>query len=110
MEFEENKPAPEEQLLSADRKMVVNPLSRVDQIEVEQSGAEIAAAHANGPAIGNFSGDIEATGNAAVAEQKATQLLALHKAANPTKKPKFPMSVVVVLVMIGVLLFALLYK
>lgn len=113
MEFDKNVHEPEDQLLDADKKMVLNPLTREDQIEAEQSNAEIATAHANGPAIGNFSGDIEATGGEIAkkeAEHKASQLLAMHKAANPPKQSKVPISIIAVLIMIGVLLFALLYR
>lgn len=115
MEFDKNTHEPEDQILDAERKLTINPISREDQIQSEQSTSGIAAAHANGPAIGNFAGDIEATGSTTAAtpqtaEQRAAQLLAQHKASNPTKTTKFPVALVGIVIMIGVLLFALLYR
>lgn len=115
MEFDKNTHTPDDQILDSTSKLVVNPLSLEDQIVAEENTTQIANAHANGAAIGNISSDTEVTGNQTVApvasaEQQAVQLLAAHKAANPTKKTKFPASIIVVLMMIGILLFALLYK
>lgn len=112
MEFDKNAHEPEDKILDAEKKVVLNPINREDQIQAEQTDAEVAAAHVNGPAIANISNDTEATGTSAAAqsaEVKANQLISMHKAANPTQKLKFPISVIVMLVIIGVLLFALLY-
>lgn len=115
MELDKDTHEPEDQILDAARKLTINPINREDQIQSEQNISEIATAHANGPAIGNFAGDIEATGGTNVAtpetaEQRAVQLLAKHKATNPTKTTKFPIAFVGIVIMIAVLLFALLYR
>ena len=117
-EFDKHAEQDDRQLYDAAKKVTVTPLHREDQIEVEQSATEIAAAHANGPAIGNISSDNEVTGDPTtatnpeqLAQTRAEQLLHAHKLANPAQTKKHPYVLVIALVaMIGLLLFALLYR
>ncbi len=97
----------EDVILNAGDKMTLQPLRREDQIAMEQSDNEIANAHVNGPAIGNFGSDIEATGEApeaqisTAAENHAAHLRALRAKAQSQHSKKVPISVVVVIILIA---------
>lgn len=107
--------AEEETLLDADKKMTLQPLHSENQITAEESDSELAHAREAGPAIANFGEEVETTVSdstpAQSAAQRADALMVEHKIANPAAKSRrFPVSVAVVLIMIGILLFALLYR
>lgn len=105
-------------ILDAGAKLTVQPLHDVQSVQGEQTSAEIANAHANGPAIANFEGDIESTSaepqrmaDTQTVNQRAAELMELHKASMPTKKSlRLPLSIAAVVIMLGLLLFFLLYR
>ncbi len=115
-EFTQRKTKNEEDTLyDATKKLVVAPVHKEDQIEIEESSAQIAAANAIGPAIGNIASDTETTAGDTVpavtaAEQRTAELLAAHKMAKPAPHRKLQVSLIAVAIMIAVLLFALLYR
>lgn len=107
-------------ILDESNKLTVAPLHDEAQIKTEPTGAEIANARANGPAIANIEGDIESTTKEAgqplaekTAHERADELIALHKANTPaakTHKLALYLSVAAVAIMAGLLLFFVIFR
>lgn len=117
MEFDKNTHLPDDQILESSKKIVITPLGHEDLIRNEQKNAQVASVHSNGQVIGNIDSDTEITqptsqpvSPATIADQKATALLAQHKAAQPVKKTKASLSVIAGIIVIFILVFALLYR
>ena len=104
-------------ILDESSKLTVAPLHDETQIQTGPTSAEIANAHINGPAIGNFKGDIESTASEPetathkTAHERADMLIALHKADNPPKKSaRLALSVAAVAIMAGILLYFVIFR
>lgn len=119
-EFSEQQVNGPATILDESNKLTVAPLHDEAQIVAEPTNAEIANAHANGPAIANIEGDIESTTTEVkppvaekTAHERADELIAIHKANAPAAKSHklLPyVSAAVVAIMAGLLLFFVLFR
>lgn len=101
------------------RRVTLQPLHD-DVAPEDESDGQIAAHHANAPAIGNIASDREQTGTATTppsqpqtAEQRAAELMANHRMAQPAdtgKQRAKLVAIIGIVVIIAIAVFALLYR
>lgn len=103
-------------ILATKKKVTLQPLHEDLQVD-DDSDVQVAASHAVGPSIANIPSDRESTGETEATHtdvaKRVDDALAAHKASQPvdmTKRHAKSISIIGLLVVLAIALFALLYR